>query len=319
MSKFFKKCSKICILKKISYNYCISILNSFTKQKMVDQNNIGTQNENQVVMWGNPYDLVDNKNVQAEQNLPNIQQENLAQNQEVVQTVQQVVPVQDNAIPVQNNVVPQQNIQVPQNVPVQQTPVIEEKWPGDFMKWFIKFIAKVSGQPDPETGKAEVVPQNTNIPQNNPNWVVQPVQKSGNAFDAIMGGITGFLDKVEKKVEKVSGIDIDSLGNMPKKEEVVQQPIQQVESPQIPVQQSIPVQTSPIQQVAQEIPQVIVEEPKVEDITVQSPVQNQVVQNNAILIGNKNELVDSQPNKKDNDWIVFGDISVEKENPNTLA
>ncbi len=252
---------------------------------MVDQNNIGTQDNQQVVMGWNPFDLVDNKNVQAEQNVPNIQQENLVQNQEVVQTVQQTVPVQqnvsvqNNTIPVQNNVVPQQNVQAPQNGTVEQTPVVEEKWPGDFMKWLIKFIAKVSGQPDPETGKAEVVPQNTNIPQNNPNWVVPQVQKSGNAFDAIMGGVTGFLDKVEKKVEKVSGIDIDSLGNMPKKEQVVQQPIPQVQSQEVSVQQAQSPQI-PVQQVAQEIPQVIVEEPKVEDIAVQAPVQNQVVQNN---------------------------------------
>ena len=171
---------------------------------MMDQNAIETQGNQQVVMWWNPFDLVDNKNVQVAQNV--------------------------------------QNIQVQQKVLVQEDTVVEEKWPNNFIKWLIKLIAKISGQPDPETGKIDIPLQNKNMPQNNPNWIIWSVQKPGNAFDTIMGWVTGFLDKVEEKIEKVSGVDIDSWANMPKKDQVIQQPAQQIDWSQNPVDQNIQMQ-----------------------------------------------------------------------------
>jgi hypothetical protein len=269
---------------------------------MVDQNNIGTQDNQQVVMGWNPFDLVDNKSVQAQENV----QTNQQQNQEVVQNIP-VEQIEQNPV-VDQNVVNQQNAPVQQNASVQQNPVVEEKWPSGFMKWLIKFIAKVSGQPDPETGKAEVVKQNTNIQQNNTNGVVKPVQKSGNAFDNIMGGVTGFLDKVEKKVEKVSGIDIDSFGNMPKKEDVTQQPVQQtqpvqsVQQPQavqqtetwqVPVSQNAPVQQNSVWQVPQDVSQVNTEETKVGDNVVKTPEQTALIQNNQVVEKNMPPVQDN--------------------------
>jgi hypothetical protein len=102
-------------------------------------------------MGGNPYDLIDNKNqeqssvvaptnVQAEQSVP-----------VVSQPVQAVVP--------ENN---QVNVNIPvvapvRVVPVQQlvAPVVKrvkkDVGPSGFTKKFISFIAKLSGQPDPQT------------------------------------------------------------------------------------------------------------------------------------------------------------------------
>ena len=198
---------------------------------MVDQNNIGTQINWQVVMGSNPYDLVDNKNIQS-----------------------------------------------PQNISLQKNPLVEEKWPGNFMKWLIRFVAKISGQPDPETGKINV---NTNVKKNInqelPVDISKAVQKSKNAFDSIMGGITWFLDKVEEKVESVSWVDLDSFGNMPQKKEALKQDfqsVQQVQSQQIPVQQNIPLQSAPIQQVTQDIPNVGVQELEIENNVFQNPVKN---------------------------------------------
>jgi hypothetical protein len=276
---------------------------------MVDQNNIGTQSNQQVVMWWNPFDLIDNKDVQAQENV----QTNQQQNQEVVQNIP-VEQIEQNPV-VDQNVVNQQNAPVQQNVPVQQKPVVEEKWPSGFMKWLIKFIAKVSGQPDPETGKSEKkTNQNTTISQNNQNWAVQPVQKSWNAFDNIMGGVTGFLDKVEKKVEKASGVDLNSLGNMPKKEDVTQQPVepsqpvevvqqpqsvqavqavQQTGNWQVPVSQNAPVQQNSVWQVPQDVSQVNTEETKVCDNVVKTPEQTAPIQNNQVVEKNMPPVQDN--------------------------
>lgn len=213
MDKFLKKCNEICIFKKISYNLCIVILNYFTKQKMVDQNNVGAQTQWQVVMWGNPYDLVDNKNQEVVNNtIAN------SVNNASVPAIETDAPIIQNTVPFQQAAVQQNPIQntIPvQQVAVQQNQVPVEKWPGGFMKWLVKFIAKMSGQPDPETGKSTVVaPVNPNTVTQQV-WVNQPIQKSWNAFENIMGGVTWFLDKIEKKVEKVTWVDLDSMVKMP--------------------------------------------------------------------------------------------------------
>ena len=49
--------------------------------------------------------------------------------------------------------------------------------------------------------------------------IVWGVKNIGNPVNKVIGGVTGFLDKIEEKIEEVSGVDLDSLATMPKKEE----------------------------------------------------------------------------------------------------
>jgi len=290
---------------------------------MVDQNDIGTQISWQVVMGGNPYDLVDNKNIVSNsidtstqtqapvQNIVPNQQFVQIPTQEIVQQVQpviqQVSPVVQQNIPVQP-VIQQVSSIVQQNIPVQQSSVIEGTWPSGFMKSLINFIATLFWQPNPENGKPTVVVStdpNIVIPQ---VWVNQPVQKSWNAFDSIMGWVTWFLDKVEKNVEKVSGINIDSLGNMHWKEQIVQQsisPVQQiVTAQQNPVldqnfvnQQTVPVQqiqlgqvsiqwsVQSVQTVAQKISPVVQQNIPVQQTqSVETPIQESVKQVQSVVL-----------------------------------
>jgi len=171
---------------------------------MIDQNQTGSQLENQPVMGGNPYDLVDNK-------IPkNDVQQDSVQNidSQVNQSVQQKTPVQNtNGIQVDEN--SSKSNQVVKSQAVQEN---TNKWPNNFTKKLIKFIAKLSGQPDPETWKAKEIKgnlNNQNTSQNNENTNVS-VSQNKNTFDNIMWGVTWFLDKVEKKVEGVAGIDLDA-------------------------------------------------------------------------------------------------------------
>ena len=116
-----------------------------------DQNQSWAQVNWQPVMGGNPYDLIDNKNQDSAVVVAPVN----VQTGQSVPVVQQVV---ENNTPVNNQVdsnipvsVPVQNVQVQtQNTPVAQStaPVAA---PGGFTKKLISFIAKMSGQPDPET------------------------------------------------------------------------------------------------------------------------------------------------------------------------
>jgi phage-related protein len=81
----------------------------------------------------------------------------------------------------------------------------EKKWLWGLMKWFNKFTSKVQ-----EKAK--------NI-WNPVDKIVWGVKNIGNPVNKVIGGVTGFLDKIEEKIEEVSGVDLDSLATMPKKEE----------------------------------------------------------------------------------------------------
>ena len=67
----------------------------------------------------------------------------------------------------------------------------EKKWLSGFMKWFNKFTSKVQE-------KAKSI------------W---------NPLDKVAWKVTGVLDKVEQKFTEISGVNLDSLATMPKKEE----------------------------------------------------------------------------------------------------
>lgn len=148
--------------------------------------------------WWNPFNLIDNPQATA--------------------------PVQPAApAPVQNTAAPA----------AQPQTAAEEKWPSGFTRKLIWFIAKLAGQPDPETWAPNTqaqpqAPQAT-APQN------QTVPNNTASFDNIMSWVTGFLDKVENKIENVTGINLDA-------------PIQNT---QTPAQQAAPVQQPAAEQPAQ--------------------------------------------------------------------
>ncbi|HRX63816.1 MAG TPA: hypothetical protein P5060_01795 [Candidatus Absconditabacterales bacterium] len=152
---------------------------------MIEQNQENLQANNQVQTGGNPYDLIDNKANEG----------NVQETQASVQNA--------NNIQVDTN-----NGQV--NQVVQNSGVEEKvyKGPSGFTKKLIKFIAKLSGQPDPETG--EIKKSTEKVTTNNQSVGTKTEAPQKKPFDAIMGGVTGFLDKVESKVESVAGIDLDA-------------------------------------------------------------------------------------------------------------
>jgi len=176
---------------------------------MIDQNQAGSQTNNQPVMGGNPYDLVDNKTSKNDVQQASVQ--NI--DSQINQSVQQKIPVQNtNGVQIDENL--SQSNQVVKNQATQEN---INKWPNGFTKKLVKFIAKLSGQPDPETWEwkqIESTSGNQNTPQKN-NIKSSAVQNK-NTFDNIMWGVTWFLDKVEKKVESVSGFDLDSSINQNK-------------------------------------------------------------------------------------------------------
>jgi len=234
----------------------------YKTKKMWEQNQSWVQINWQAVVGGNPYDLIDNQGQVVQQN-PAVQQMSQQTVQAPVQVPVQTAPVQ--VAPVVNNV-PVVN---PVVNPVQNKPVKEPGW---FLKWVIGFIAKLSGQPDPETWTWKAVPvaQNPVVgwPQVAPveiqNTNVNAVQ---NPFDSIMWWVTGFLDKVENKVEKASWVNFDAAINAPAKVEPV------VASVEVPVQSNVPVQpvvsTQPVAPV-QEIP---VQEVEVSQVVTPAPVE----------------------------------------------
>ena len=92
---------------------------------------------------------------------------------------------------------------------------------------FVKFLAKISWQPDPESGKANTTEKtakttqdNANATNNSQTWKVD--------FDSVMSGVswfmdkvsqakvvtnvTWFLDKVWNKIEEKTWINLDSIG-----------------------------------------------------------------------------------------------------------
>lgn len=157
---------------------CIYILQ---KTKMTEENK-EVLNQNVVQNW-NPYDLVDNAN--------QVQSENSS--------------------------------------------TLEKKESGQFFKKIIKSVAKMAWLPDPETGKpsneqsqnvwnnteqnnttnetANMTNTNTTLEQDvtaQESQKEQEEEKKKFSFDSIMSGVSGVLDKIEKKVEETTGIDLDA-------------------------------------------------------------------------------------------------------------
>ncbi len=67
----------------------------------------------------------------------------------------------------------------------------EKKWLWGFMKWFNKFTSKIQ----------------------------EKTKNIWNPLDNVVWKVTWVIDKIEKKIEEVSGVDLDSLATMPKQEE----------------------------------------------------------------------------------------------------
>ncbi len=150
---------------------------------MIDQNNVGTQNANQPIVGWNPFDLMDNKILESNQ-------------------------INDSSWTQQNvtdKISSDQNWLVPEKI------MVEEKWPNDFMKWVVKFFAKIFGQPDPETWEMNKQKINTD----------ELLKTSKDKFGDVMSGVTWFLDKIGNKVEKVTGLDLDApIKNLEKNKDV---------------------------------------------------------------------------------------------------
>lgn len=227
---------------------------------MEDQNQWSVDSNQQPIMWGNPYDLIDNKKSEVSvDKVQNIASQNVwdntvvqdntvkASNKESVVNSSSVnSPVVESTPKVESVVASTQNTQSPlqqttpvqENQPIPQAPVQQttqtsvqnnvptaktvapklEAWPSGFTKKLIWFIAKISGQPDPETWEWAKNKLKTNVgkTQNQNSWKqlqnidVKKQSWQVNPFDSIMWWVTWFLDKVEKKVENVSGVNLDA-------------------------------------------------------------------------------------------------------------
>ena len=265
---------------------------------MVDQNQTGSQINWQPVMGGNPYDLIDNKGqVNVEDTVQNVEVQSIEQ---VQQPVAQNVNIQTN------------NVEVPQQAQVAvvntvQAPVY--KWPSGFTKKLVGFIAKLSGQPDPETWAWVQKPvaintTNSQAPVNTGADIVKA--KNTNPFDAIMGWVTGFLDKVEKKVENVAGVDLNAPINKPTQTVQNNVPTQGIQQTQPTVTTVEPVS------VIQEQPQQVVAQPVVEqkvEPVVQTPTVETVVEEKIEKVKEIAEPVVEEEIKKEE--IVKEDASVQ--------
>ena len=276
-----------------------------------DQNQSWAQVNKQPVMGGNPYDLIDNKKQESNQSVVSTPAQSAPVEQVVPvvqQPVQAVAPV-NNQVDINANIpaVTQQavqSVQTPVVAAVQQIkPAVE---PGGFTKKLIGFIAKLSGQPDPETGKwlwtlsvnttqswqAQTAPsvQGQQVTQ-----VQQGVNLAKNPFDSIMWWVTGFLDKVESKVESVAWIDLDSPINKPMAN------VAQVVSPvqwqdpvvQQPVQIQVPVSAAPAEQAYSNESDSVVEEIKnesIQDNSIQDNVVAPMVNNESTKEVNKPDV-----------------------------
>ena len=224
---------------------------------MVDQNQAWVQVNGQPVMGGNPYDLIDNKNQVSNSIESQTVAPQAVQNVQAEQTVPVVQQPVANAAPVvaqQNIVAPGQVVQQPVAPWVQQTvpqakPIAEPGW---FTKKLISFIAKLSGQPDPQTWKwVPTAPANVAPVQAGQAPVANvPAAKVTNPFDSIMGWVTGFLDKVESKVESVAWIDLDASINKPVTPVA---PVQAQQAPQAVPAQTAPVEAAPVEAVVPEV------------------------------------------------------------------
>lgn len=155
------------------------------------------------VTWWNPFNLVDNP-------------------QNSVQPAPTAQPTQQAAVQAQTT---------------ENTSKQEEKWPSGLTKKIIQFIAKLAGQPDPETWAANTTAK-TAQPADQGN---QAIQNNTANFDNIMSWVTWFLDKIWNKIEDVTWINLDApiQGNQTQNQTPTQaeQPQQTPAQPQTPAQQ----------------------------------------------------------------------------------
>lgn len=104
-----------------------------------------------------------------------------------------------------------------------------KKEPGKFLRKLIKTIAKMAWLPDPETGKpakdssvVESTNKSTNETSLNSDTTLEQdviaqeeqetkeEEKKKFSFENVMSGVTWVLDKIEKKVEEKTWIDLDA-------------------------------------------------------------------------------------------------------------
>ncbi len=240
---------------------------------MTDQNQGQAQVNWQPVMGGNPYDLVDNKWQTVENTeVSSVDTVVAAPNNINVPVVEQVQqPVQQQSVA---SVQSEQTVNQPvQPVVNQSVPVKEYKWPGGFTKKLVSFLAKLSGQPDPETWTTSPVaaPANnavvTTQPGQAPVESAVPAAKAANPFDSIMWWVTGFLDKVESKMESAAWVDLDAPINKP----VEQVPVASVVSVAVPENKPVEQKIEPV--VQQPVQEEIKEEQKIEQKTEETTVK----------------------------------------------
>ncbi len=120
--------------------------------------------------------------------------------------------------------------------PVQQAaPVAKTEWPLDkFFKWLVRFIAKITGQPDPITGA--------------PN----PASKALQSWENIVGKVWGAANKAVATASNVATQAVDTATNVATQaaqqvQQIIpppsaQQPAPQVQATQPSVQQPTPEQ-----------------------------------------------------------------------------
>ncbi|HMS90871.1 MAG TPA: hypothetical protein PKC87_01500 [Candidatus Absconditabacterales bacterium] len=130
---------------------------------------------------------------------------------------------------VPNNQVPVQTPVTTNNSPETTTPQIVEGPLDRIFRGLAKFIAKITGQPDPITGA--------------PNVASQALQKGEN----IVGKVRGAANQVVEKAGDVAGKAVDTATNVATQAaQQVQQIIPPPTAPQTPVQESpVPPVTPP--------------------------------------------------------------------------
>lgn len=107
--------------------------------------------------------------------------------------------------------------------------------PGPFLRWIIRFTAKLAGLPDPETWEpaksdltqksqtnTENLADQKDTPQVNTETTLeqdvivqekkeqQEEEKKKFSFENVMSWVSGVLDKIEKKVEEKTWLDFDA-------------------------------------------------------------------------------------------------------------
>lgn len=98
----------------------------------------------------------------------------------------------------------------------------QEKWPNDFFRSLIKLIAKLAGQPDPETGEKPVAWAQGGNGNNVMDTAMEKakdmagnvVEKAKNNFDNVMNGVSDVMWKLKNKIgQKAWDNTTDNIAN----------------------------------------------------------------------------------------------------------